>query len=70
MIIFRDWRVIYKKKDFYFKVDPFTFENIDHYTQEDLNLSGEFCGGKYSKTDAAAPYSPGEQFAWISDEYP
>ena len=33
---------IYKQKDFYFKIDPFTYENIDHYTIEDMNLSGEF----------------------------
>ncbi|HOW39604.1 MAG TPA: hypothetical protein PL123_03600 [Bacteroidales bacterium] len=37
---------VYPQKDFYFKVDPFTYENIDHYTYEDLNLSGEFFGGK------------------------
>lgn len=36
---------IFPQKDFYFKVDPFTYENIDHYTYEDLNLSGEFFGG-------------------------
>ena len=33
---------IYKQQDFYFKIDPFTYENIDHYTNEDMNLSGEF----------------------------
>ena len=40
---------IYKKKDFYFKVDPFTFENIDHYTQEGFSLSGEFVAGNILK---------------------
>jgi hypothetical protein len=40
---------IYKQKDFYFKVDPFTYENIDHYTNQDLNLSGEFVGGNILK---------------------
>ena len=33
---------IYKKENFYFKIDPFTYENIDHYTNEDMNLTGEF----------------------------
>lgn len=40
---------IYKQKDFYFKVDPFTYENIDHYTHQDMNLSGEFVGGNILK---------------------
>lgn len=40
---------IYKQKDFYFKVDPFTYENIDHYTHQDMNLSGEFFGGSILK---------------------
>ncbi|NSW95287.1 MAG: hypothetical protein HPY62_11330, partial [Bacteroidales bacterium] len=40
---------IYDKKDFYFKIDPFIYENIDHYTYEDINLSGEFYGGKILK---------------------
>lgn len=40
---------VYKKKDFYFKVDPFTFENIDHYTQEEFSLSGEFVAGNILK---------------------
>ena len=35
----------YKQKDFYFKIDPFTYENIDHYSQEDMKLPGEFVGG-------------------------
>ena len=33
---------IYKQKDVYFKIDPFTYENIDHYSSEDMNLTGEF----------------------------
>ena len=36
---------IYKKENFYFKIDPFQFENIDHYSNQDLNLSGEFFAG-------------------------
>lgn len=40
---------IYKQSDFYFRVDPFTYENIDHYSSEDMNLSGEFFGGKILK---------------------
>jgi len=40
---------IYSQKDFYFKVDPFTYENIDHYSSEDMNLSGEFVGGNILK---------------------
>jgi len=37
---------IYTKEDFYFRVDPFTYDNIDHYKAEHLNLTGEFFGGK------------------------
>ncbi len=40
---------IYQQKDFYFKVDPFTYENIDHYTSEEMNLSGEFYAGNILK---------------------
>jgi len=36
---------IYPQGDFYFKVDPFTYENIDHYSNEDMNLAGEFIAG-------------------------
>ncbi len=36
---------VYKQKDFYFRVDPFTYENIDHYTNTDMNLTGDFFGG-------------------------
>lgn len=37
---------IYNQADYYFKVDPFSYDNIDHYKAEDLNLTGEFHGGK------------------------
>jgi hypothetical protein len=40
---------VYPQKDFYFRVDPFTYENIDHYTNEDMNLAGEFVGGNILK---------------------
>jgi hypothetical protein len=40
---------VYKQADFYFKVDPFTYENIDHYSNKDMNLSGEFVGGNILK---------------------
>jgi hypothetical protein len=40
---------IYGRDDFYFRVDPFTYENIDHYKLEDMNLSGVFYGGNIIK---------------------
>lgn len=40
---------VYPQKDFYFKADPFTYENIDHYSNKDMNLSGEFVGGNILK---------------------
>ena len=40
---------VYNKKDFYFRIDPFTYENIDHYSNRDMNLSGEFTGGNIIK---------------------
>ena len=40
---------IYKQADFYFKVDPFTYENINHYSYQDMNLAGEFIGGSILK---------------------
>jgi hypothetical protein len=40
---------IYKQKDFYFKVDPYTYEDIDHFNTEDMNLPGEFVGGNILK---------------------
>ena len=36
---------VYPQSDFYFRVDPFTYENIDHYTNEDMSLAGEFHAG-------------------------
>ena len=36
---------MYEKDRFYFKLDPFTYTNIDHYKNEDMALSGEFVGG-------------------------
>ena len=40
---------IYKQKDFYFKIDPFNYENIDHYSYHDMNLPGEFYAGNILK---------------------
>ncbi len=40
---------VYKRKDFYFRMDPFNFENIDHLAREDVNLAGEFVGGNILK---------------------
>lgn len=40
---------VYPQKNFFFKIDPFTYENIDHYTNGDMNLSGEFVGGNILK---------------------
>jgi hypothetical protein len=40
---------VYPQQDFYFKVDPFSYENIDHYTNEDMNLAGEFIAGNILK---------------------
>ncbi|HVN58046.1 MAG TPA: hypothetical protein VMT63_07100 [Bacteroidales bacterium] len=40
---------VYKQGDFFFKVDPFTYENIDHYKNEEMNLAGEFHGGNILK---------------------
>ena len=51
---------IYKKDDFYFKVNPFTYENIDHYKIEDLSLEGEFRAGNI--------LSPLKQYLTIQDD--
>jgi hypothetical protein len=40
---------VYPKENFYFRVDPFSYENIDHYTNEDMNLAGEFHAGNILK---------------------
>jgi len=37
---------VYPRSDFYFKLEPFTFENTDRLTEGSLNLMGEFKGGK------------------------
>lgn len=50
---------IYPQKNFYFRIDPFTYENIDHYTNADMNLSGEFVGGNILK--------PSKQFLTIQE---
>ena len=49
MIKYQVWKVFTNKKTSYFRVDPFTYENIDHYTNQDMNLSGEFVGGNILK---------------------
>ena len=38
-----------RRKDFYFKVDPFTYEHISHFTSQELSLSGQFVGGNILK---------------------
>jgi len=40
---------LYPRKDFYFRINPFTYENIDHFTIESLNMDGEFTGGNILK---------------------
>ncbi len=40
---------VYKQSNFYFKVDPFMYDNIDHYSYQDMNLGGEFYGGNILK---------------------
>lgn len=37
---------VYPKSDYYFKLEPFTFENTDRLKQSDLELRGTFFGGK------------------------
>ncbi len=37
---------VYPKSDYYFRLDPFTFENTDRLSQSDLELKGTFIGGK------------------------
>jgi hypothetical protein len=51
---------IYKPGNFYFKVDPFTYQNIDHYTNEDMSLAGEFYAGNIFK--------PTRQFLTIQED--
>lgn len=56
-----DLEGIYKPEDFYFKVDPFIYENIDHYKMEDMKLPGDFMGGNILK--------PMRQNLEIRDDY-
>ena len=51
---------IYKQKDFYFRIDPFTYENIDHYRNKDMNLAGQFFAGNILKQS--------KQFLSIQDD--
>jgi hypothetical protein len=51
---------IYKQGDFYFKVDPFTYESINHYKNSDMNLAGVFYAGNIVK--------PTRQFLTIQDD--
>lgn len=51
---------VYPQKDFYFRLDPFTYENIDHYSSEDMSLAGEFRGGNILK--------PIRQYLTIQDD--
>ncbi len=51
---------VYPQGDFYFKIDPFTYENIDHYYNEDMNLVGEFVAGNILK--------PMRQFLTIQED--
>ncbi len=50
---------VYKKDNFYFRIDPFVFEHIDHYMKEDMNLKGEFFAGNILK--------PTKQFLTIQE---
>ncbi len=36
---------VYPQKDFFFKINPFTYNNLDHYSNEDIALEGEFVAG-------------------------
>nr|MCU0362307.1 hypothetical protein [Bacteroidales bacterium] len=52
---------IYKPEEFYFRVDPFIYENIDHYSSADMSLPGDFMGGNILK--------PMRQNLEIRDDY-
>lgn len=41
---------IYPQSEFYFKLEPFVFENTDRLQESDLNLIGEFKAGKIMAT--------------------
>ena len=51
---------IFKQGDFYFKIYPFTYENIDHYKNTDMSLVGEFYAGNIIK--------PTRQFITIQED--
>ncbi|MRR20330.1 hypothetical protein EG827_09080 [bacterium] len=36
---------LYERDKFYFKLDPFTYNNLDHYTNDQMSLDGEFIAG-------------------------
>ena len=36
---------VYPQKEFYFKISPFTYNNLDHYSNQDIALQGEFVAG-------------------------
>ncbi len=40
---------VYPREDFYFRIFPFIYENIDHFKIETINLPGEFIGGNIIK---------------------
>ncbi|MCJ7819910.1 MAG: hypothetical protein MUP53_01805, partial [Bacteroidales bacterium] len=35
---------VYPQKDFYFRIEPFTYKNLDHYSNHEIALAGEFVG--------------------------
>ena len=41
---------VYPQSDFYFRLEPFIFENTDRLHESDLNLKGEFTAGKILPT--------------------
>ncbi|MEA1887218.1 MAG: hypothetical protein U9N72_08425 [Bacteroidota bacterium] len=41
-----DLEGVYPQSDYYFKLEPFTFENTDRLRPSDLDLKGTFYGGK------------------------
>lgn len=50
---------VYPRETFYFRIDPYTYDNIDHYGYNDMNLQGEFFGGNILK--------PSKQFLIIQE---
>ncbi len=47
---------IYPQEEFYFRIDPFTYNNIDHYSNTAMALEGEFVGGRHHRTHEADAY--------------